>query len=98
MTDSTDWVFLFLTFLYAIDLLIRFYGLGFKSFRRNGWNIFDLVVITGTFATTIPALLAAGGSTGDQTVIQLQKLFLVSIALKLVQRVSSLNQLFKTSV
>lgn len=85
--------------LYAVDLLVRFYGLGFNSFRANGWNIFDLIVITGSFTTTIPALRATTrGLPGNDTNTQLQKLFLVSISLKLVQRVSSLNQLFKTSV
>jgi hypothetical protein len=70
-----------------------------KSFRANGWNIFDLVVITGSFATTIPALyMTLSGGQPSQVNTQLQKLFLVSIAFKLVQRVSSLNQLFKTSV
>ena len=82
-----------------MDIFIRFYGLGFKSFRANGWNIFDLVVITGSFATTIPVLRAASkGLPGSQVNVQLQKLFLVAIAFKLVQRVGSLNQLFKTSV
>ena len=95
----SDWIFLFLTVLYAFDLLVRFHGLGFKSFRANGWNLFDLVVITGSFATTIPALQAAiSGLPGSEVNLQLQKLFLVSISLKLVQRISSLNQLFKTSV
>ncbi|WWC88695.1 uncharacterized protein L201_003608 [Kwoniella dendrophila CBS 6074] len=94
-----DVIFLCLTVLYAIDLLIRFYGLGFRSFKSNGWNLFDLVVITGSFATTIPALQSAtAGEPGNQVNVQLQKLFLVSISLKLVQRISSLNQLFKTSV
>ncbi|WVR06351.1 hypothetical protein IAU60_003382 [Kwoniella sp. DSM 27419] len=94
-----DWIFLVLTIIYAIDLLVRFYGLGFRSFRANGWNLFDLVVITGSFATTIPALQdLSAGEPGNQVNIQLQKLFLVSISLKLVQRISSLNQLFKTSV
>jgi hypothetical protein len=97
--SHADSLFLALTMLYACDLLIRFYGLGFKSFRANGWNIFDLIVITGSFATTIPALQdALNGEVGSQVNTQLQKLFLVSISLKLVQRISSLNQLFKTSV
>jgi hypothetical protein len=41
---------------------------------------------------------ASRGSTGNTVVVQLQKLFLVAIAFKLVQRIDSLNQLFKTSV
>ncbi|WRT67795.1 uncharacterized protein IL334_004769 [Kwoniella shivajii] len=100
LTDvQLDVIFLCLTVLYAIDLLIRFYGLGIMSFKANGWNIFDVIVITGSFATTIPALQVAGaGLPGNQVNVQLQKLFLVPISLKLVQRISSLNQLFKTSV
>lgn len=85
--------------IYAVDLLVRFMGLGVRSFWANGWNIFDLIVIAGSFATTIPALQAAAdGSPGNQVIVQLQKLFLVAIALKLVQRNNRLNQLFKTSV
>lgn len=94
-----DAIFLVLTMVYAVDLLVRFVGIGPRSFRANGWNLFDLVVIAGSFATTIPALRAvSGGHRGNQVNVQLQKLFLVAIALKLVQRNSSLNQLFKTSV
>lgn len=98
-SNRLDSIFLVLTMIYAIDLLIRFFGLGFKSFKANGWNIFDLIVITGSFATTIPALQAINaGEPTSQVNVQLQKLFLVAIAFKLVQRIDSLNQLFKTSV
>ena len=100
VTDQqADVIFLCLTVIYAIDLLVRFYGLGLNSFRKNGWNIFDVVVITGSFATTIPALqTVSSGGPSSQVNVQLQKLFLVAIALKLVQRIDSLNQLFKASV
>lgn len=73
---------------------MRFIGLGWSSFRANGWNIFDVLVVTGSVATTIPILAGSSGF----VIQQLQKLFLVSIAFKLVQRNDSLNQLFKTSV
>lgn len=100
MSESQlDLTFLVLTVLYAVDLVVRFIGLGPKSFRSNGWNLFDVIVITGSFATTIPALQAsASGVEGNQASKQVQKLFLVAVALKLVQRLDSLNQLFKTSV
>lgn len=80
--------------MYATDIGIRFTGLGWKSFSQNGWNLYDIFVVTGTFATTIPIILG----TSSQTAIQLQKLFLVSIAFKLVQKNNSLNQLFKTAM
>ncbi|KAF8585271.1 hypothetical protein K439DRAFT_1632798 [Ramaria rubella] len=94
-SDNTRNIFfLVLSFIYTIDVSVRFIGLGWSSFRANGWNIFDVIVVTGSIATTIPIM---AGSTGF-AMEQLQKLFLVSIAFKLVQRNDSLNQLFKTSV
>ncbi|KZO97216.1 hypothetical protein CALVIDRAFT_513490 [Calocera viscosa TUFC12733] len=86
--------FLVLSIIYTADIVVRLIGLGWKSFSGNGWNLFDVFVVAGSFSTTVPALL---GST-NYIVLQLQKLFLVSIAFKLVQKNDDLNQLFKTSV
>ncbi|GAA6027992.1 hypothetical protein JCM8097_001819 [Rhodosporidiobolus ruineniae] len=90
--DARNYIFLGFTILYLIDIVVRVSGLG-VSFFRSGWNLYDLVVVTGTIATTLPIL---AGNT-HQTALQLQKLFLVSIVLKLAQRNDSLNQLFKTA-
>ncbi|KAF8962909.1 high-affinity cell membrane calcium channel [Flammula alnicola] len=92
-TFRTDF-FLALMFIYLIDVFVRCFGLGWRSFRANGWNLFDLVVSSGSFITT---LIVRFGHSGFATQ-QLQKLFLVSIAFKLVQRTNSLNMLFKTAV
>jgi len=81
-------------FIFVIDVLVRSFGLGWRSFRANGWNLFDMVVATGSFVTTFIVRFGASG----YEVQQLQKLFLVSIAFKLVQRTNSLNMLFKTAV
>ncbi|KAG9101606.1 calcium channel protein [Ceratobasidium sp. 370] len=80
--------------IYALDIIVRLSGLGWRSFKANGWNLFDIVVVTGNLATSIPIVF---GSTGF-AIEQLQKLFLVSIAFKLVQKSDNLNQLFKTSI
>lgn len=74
--------------------MVRLAGLGWQSFKQNGWNLYDIFVVTGTFATTIPLLLHSS----SDVAVQLQKLFLVSIAFKLVQKSNSLNQLYKTAV
>ncbi|KAI0321538.1 Ion transport protein-domain-containing protein [Amylostereum chailletii] len=86
--------FLFVTVVYAIDIIVRFYGLGYHSFRSNGWNIFDVIVASGSLFTTISVRVGASGN----AIEQLEKLFLVSIAFKLVQRMNNLNKLFKTAV
>ncbi len=80
--------------MYVVDIHVRFYGLGWRSFRANGWNIFDIIVASGSLLTNISVRVGASGYVIDQ----LQKLFLVSIAFKLVQRMNNLNKLFKTAV
>ncbi|KAJ7112947.1 Ion transport protein-domain-containing protein [Mycena epipterygia] len=86
--------FLVSTSIYIVDVLVRLFGLGYLSFRSNGWNVFDFCVAGGSFITT---LIVRFGTIGFVTQ-QLQKLFLVCIAFKLVERTNSLNKLFKTAV
>lgn len=85
---------MFITSVYVLDILVRLYGLGWSSFRANGWNIFDIIVASGSLITTVSVRVGASGYVLDQ----LQKLFLVSIAFKLIQRMNNLNKLFKTAV
>ncbi|KAH8980165.1 Ion transport protein-domain-containing protein [Lactarius hatsudake] len=92
--DFRNNFFLLITIMYAIDILVRFYGLGWRSFRANGWNMFDVIVASGSLITSISVRIGVSGYIIDQ----LQKLFLVSIAFKLVQRMNNLNKLFKTAV
>jgi hypothetical protein len=94
LTPNLDYFFLVFTAIYIVDVAVRSFGLGWSSFRANGWNLFDVFASVGSFMTTA---VVQSGSTG-YAIEQLQKLFLVSIAFKLVQRTDSLNKLFKTSV
>ncbi|KAI0086810.1 Ion transport protein-domain-containing protein [Irpex rosettiformis] len=86
--------FLGLIAVYIIDILVRLYGLGWRSYSANGWNLFDIVVAGGSLITVIVVRFNAGG----YAVQQLQKLFITCIAFKLVQRTNSLNKLFKTAI
>lgn len=94
LTVNLDYFFLVFTAIYIADVAVRSFGLGWSSFRANGWNLFDVFASIGSFITTA---VVQSGSTG-YAIEQLQKLFLVSVAFKLVQRTDSLNKLFKTSV
>lgn len=89
-----DLIFLGLAVCFLMDPLVKFIGLGWASFRANGWNIFDVVVVMGSIATTLTILLGVGGF----AIRQSQKLFLVCVAFKLMQKLDGLNQLFKTAV
>ena len=85
--------FLFITLVYIIDLIVRWLGLRFHNFKANGWNLLDVVAAVGALVMTI--ITRAGLTTF--LIEQLQKLFLVSIAFKLVQRTNNLKQLSKRS-
>ena len=86
--------YLILASCYAVDAAVRMTGLGLRHFFAVWWNTYDVVIIMGIFATTLP-LLGGGGSNG---VKDAQKVFLTAICLKLVQRFDSLNQLFNTAI
>lgn len=96
LIQFADIFFLAITLIYLVDICVRWFGLGFRSFRANGWNIFDVIVASGSLITTI--IQHAEPERDSFVIAQLQKLFLVSIAFKLVQRTNSLNQLFKTAM
>ncbi|KAH9817542.1 Ion transport protein-domain-containing protein [Melampsora americana] len=91
-----DMLYLLLASIYLADVLIKFAGIGWISFRQNGWNLYDVVVIFGTFATTTPIVLYTKDI--SNVIIQFQKFFLVAIAFKLVVKNNALNQLFKTAI
>ncbi|KAG0186357.1 calcium channel protein [Apophysomyces sp. BC1034] len=76
----------------AKEITIKILGLGWSSFRRNLWNIYDLVVVLGSAITVIATL----GSHVHQINVESQKLFMTALCFKLVQRSDSLNQLFTT--
>ncbi|MBW0462341.1 hypothetical protein O181_002056 [Austropuccinia psidii MF-1] len=91
-----DWGFLFLATIYLLDIVIALLGLGWISFQQNGWRIFDVIVVAGTFGTTVPIVLFPSRATN--ITIQFQKFFLVAIAIKLVMKNNELNKLFKTAI
>jgi voltage-dependent calcium channel len=88
-----DYLFLFLSLIYIVNIGIRMVGLGTHHYFRSLWDVYDLIVVIGTFGTTV-ALLA---KVDNNVFLQFQKLFLVSIAFNLIPKSDALDQLFKTA-
>jgi hypothetical protein len=86
------YVYLGFIIIYCLEIVIKLLGLGWSSFRKNLWNLFDLVMVIGGLLTTIVHFV----NPGLQSNVELQKLFMTALCLKLVQRSDSLNQLFTT--
>lgn len=79
-------------FIYIANVLVRLIGLGWHRFSRSSWDLYSILAVPGAFITTILHI-----SFPSQVVLELNKLFLVSIALLLIPRNNQLDQLFKTA-
>jgi len=89
---ARDYAFLLFTLIYTANIGIRIIGLSWVRFRRSAWDVYSLFAVSGTLITTLMLL----AKFHDRTFIQFQKLFLVSVALLIIPRNNSLDQLFKT--
>lgn len=85
-------LFFIFMFVYIANVLIRLIGLGWHRFSRSSWDLYSLLAVPGAFTMTILDLCYQ-----TQTVLELNKLFLVAIALLLIPRNNQLDQLFKTA-
>ncbi|KAH0551448.1 hypothetical protein GP486_007337 [Trichoglossum hirsutum] len=90
---ARDYLFLVFTLFYAANIMIRIVGLTWPRFRRSSWDLYSILSVSGTFITTILLL----SNFKSMVFVRLHKLFLVSIALLLIPRNNSLDQLFKTA-
>ncbi|KAL2263352.1 hypothetical protein VTK26DRAFT_7148 [Humicola hyalothermophila] len=92
-TRAKDILFLIFILIYIANIVVRIVGLGWTRFRKSSWDVFSLVAVSGSLATTILFM------TDDQqpTYIRLHKYFLVAVVLMLIPRNDALDQLFKTA-
>ncbi|KAI0484781.1 Ion transport protein-domain-containing protein [Xylariaceae sp. FL0804] len=102
-TITRDFVFLIFTLIYLTNIAIRIVGLGWTRFRRSSWDVFSLLAVFGAFGTSLYVLVHQSIMTAEavqqniESIIQLNKFFLVGIVLLLIPRNDALDQLFKTA-
>ncbi|CAO3597764.1 unnamed protein product [Absidia cylindrospora] len=87
-----EYIYLVFVLVYWLEVMVKLLGLGWTSFRRNLWNLYDLAVIIGSAVTVIFSL----ANNDHQVNVESQKLFMTALCFKLVQRNDALNQLFTT--
>ncbi|KAI9775641.1 MAG: calcium channel protein [Geoglossum umbratile] len=90
------YLFLVFTLFYMANIVVRIVGLTWPRFRRSSWDLYSILSVSGTFITTILVLIKNDEKL-DPEYVRPHKLFLVSIALLLIPRNNSLDQLFKTA-
>ncbi|KAJ5491210.1 hypothetical protein N7539_002777 [Penicillium diatomitis] len=85
-------LFFIFVLVYISNTLIRLIGLGWHRFSRSSWDLYSLLAVPGAFITIV-----LNFAIRSQAVLELNKLFLVSITLLLIPRNNQLDQLFKTA-
>ncbi|KAL4886544.1 Ion transport protein-domain-containing protein [Aspergillus karnatakaensis] len=88
-----DVAFFAFNFFYLANVILRLTGLGWHRFSRSSWDLYALVVVPGTIIMSVLNFTASG----TQSIVVLNKLFLVAITLLLIPRNNQLDQLFKTA-
>ncbi|KAL4947459.1 Ion transport protein-domain-containing protein [Aspergillus filifer] len=92
--DKTrDALFFAFNFIYLANVLLRMAGLGWHRFSRSSWDLYAMLVVPATLITSILNFIRPT----QQTIVVLNKLFLVAITLLLIPRNNQLDQLFKTA-
>ncbi|KAJ5767209.1 uncharacterized protein N7511_004825 [Penicillium nucicola] len=86
-------IFFAFMFVYAGNVIIRLIGFGWHRFSRSSWDLYSLLAVPGAFSTSIMTI----AYNKSHVVVELNKLFLVSVALLLIPRNNQLDQLFKTA-
>jgi hypothetical protein len=63
------WLFLAVAALFAVNVGVLLYGLGWRSYVADGWNIFEVTVVAGGLVTTA----LRNGGVENSVLLQLQK-------------------------
>ncbi|CCG82254.1 Calcium channel subunit Cch1 [Taphrina deformans PYCC 5710] len=88
-------LFLVTNLFYVANVLIRVVGLGWSLYIKSRWNIYNLVVVPISTALTVVVFRARGDVLS--AFLTADKVFLVLIAMNLIQAIDPLDQLFKTT-
>lgn len=72
---NLDVVFLCFAVIYVSNIVVRIVGLTWEQYIKSRWDVFNLIVVTGTFGTTAAIIVIEKAP----IFVQFQKLFLVLV-------------------
>eukprot|EP00347_Sterkiella_histriomuscorum_P013361 403365010 len=88
-TDIINYIF---TAIFAMEAVIKITALG-RSYFRDGWNIFDFVIVMGSFLSVFLTAFTSLSLGGATTII---RAFRISRVFRLVKKAQSLRLVFNT--
>ena len=82
MQTLTDDLNYFFTALFAVEAIIKIIAIG-KAYFKDGWNIFDFVVVVGSFVSIFISLSTSLNLGGTTTIV---RAFRISRLFRLIKR------------
>lgn len=93
-----EYFYVAFSLIYTFEAAAKFFGLGYSVWVRNPWHIFDMTVVLGLLPVNIALLSLGQNSEARYNLMQVQKVLLDLVGLRLIHRISILKMLFKTMV
>lgn len=84
-------VFVFTSSFFIVNSVLLFFGQGYRTFIRYKWNWFNLIVLIGSFITTLIGYFIDQNS----VFININKLYLVAMLAFVIPRSNRLSQLLR---
>ena len=95
LTDFQNIANLVFTFLFALEMVLNMIGLGIKDYFKDGFNIFDAIIVVASLVDLGVTLTTEENSGGFITVLRGFRLLRI---FKLVKSWTTLQQLLKTII
>ena len=103
MDDTTDIINYIFAAIFIAEAIIRITAFGFKEYFKEGWNIFDFIVVIGSIISIFISL-ALSLTTGNQQSVPIKgavtiiRTFRIMRVVRLIRRAKSLQLIFNTFV
>ena len=81
--------------IFTMEACIKLLGLGCKGYFRQGWNVFDFIIVVGTFISVLISL-TTNISVGPQATVL--RSFRIGRIFRLVKKAKSLRMIFNTFI
>lgn len=88
-TEILNYIF---AVIFTLEAIIKIIGLG-KSYFKEKWNVFDFVIVVGTFAGIMVSSLSQVAVGPQATVMRSFRIFRI---FRIIKRAKSLNLMFNT--
>ncbi|KAK9764853.1 calcium channel protein [Basidiobolus ranarum] len=91
---SRNFAYSIFALVYIFEIMAKLCGLGFYRWAKSRWNIYDALVTTGITITTFLRIFEFDSN----FLLQVQKFFLIGIAIRVFHKIESLNTLLQALV